>query len=59
MADNLGNARRNLVDAERFADDADSDRAQAYTAIANAWIRMEELVTQKRAVNSFEGKRFS
>jgi hypothetical protein len=55
----LENARRCLVDAERFADDNDPDLSQAYTAVANAWLRLEELKTQKKFVNVFETKRMS
>lgn len=47
-----------LVDAERYADDGQCERSQAYTAVANAWIRIAELKTQEEFVTYFERKSF-
>jgi hypothetical protein len=56
--DELASARRCLIDAERFADENDPERSIAYSEIAKAWIRMEELKTQKAAVQAFREQRF-
>lgn len=60
MTSELDNARRCLSDAELYAGKSknDPEKSQAYVAIANAWLRMEEIKTQKNFVLSFDRKSF-
>lgn len=55
MSSNIDNARRLLLDAESFAA-TDPDGANAYTNVANGWLRLEEIIARKQlaeAINSF------
>ena len=59
MIDNeVATAKRLLADAEREAL-YKPEASQAYTAVANAWIRLAELKTAQSGVRAFQEKRFN
>jgi hypothetical protein len=57
MQNEIANAKRNLIDAESMAARFPGT-SEAYTAIANAWIRLAELENAQRGVQAFKEKCF-
>lgn len=58
MADELAKARQALVDAEREVR-FQPEVAKTFVDIANTYLRIEELKTQKDAIRAFREKRFN
>lgn len=58
MINEIANAKRILTIAERVAEH-NTDRANAYVAVANGWTRLAELENAKNSVKAFQEKRFN